>query len=247
MELRDARLVDPDLGPDLLHRDVAEVVEPDDLALARRQRLEGLADARPGLGRLVGAVRASGVSGGTQTSGSITSGRPVRRRRQHRRRLDGADADDGAAEPGFVGADAGGQVGQGRLGAGLAAEGFAGGLELAALAADAARPGILAQRVDHGAADPALGEGLELDAAAVVVAVRGVDQADHPVLHQIAQVDRVRHRRSHPTGNGLDEGQAGDDAVLRGHGVDGGVGHGVSGSLSRRRSAGAPGVDAAPL
>ena len=117
--------------------------------------------------------------------------------------------------------DAGGQVGQRRLGAGLAAQGLAGRLELAALAADAARPGVLAQRVDHGAPDAALGEGLELDAAAVVVAVRGVDEADHPVLHQVAEVDRVRHRRGHPAGNGFDEGQAGDDAILRGHGVDG--------------------------
>ena len=174
-------------------------------------------------------------------------GRPVRRRRQHRRRLDGADADDGAAEARLVGADAGGQVGQGRLGARLAAQRLAGRLELAALTADAARPGVLAQRVDHGAADAALGEGLELDAATVVVAMRGVDQADHPVLHQVTEVDRVRHRRSHPTGNGLDERQAGDDTILRGHGVDGEVGHVVSGCRSRGRSRAPPRVDAAPL
>jgi len=43
------------------------------------------------------------------------------------------------------------------------AEFFARRFELAPDAAHAARPGVLAQRVDHRAADATLGEGLELD------------------------------------------------------------------------------------
>jgi hypothetical protein len=225
MQLRDARLVDPDAGPDLLHRDLAEVVEPDDLALARRQGLQGLANAVAGLGRLVGAVGHRRLRRNAEIRQHHVW-RAVRRGRQHRRRFNGADANDGPAQPDLVGPDPGGQVGQGRLGTGLAADRFARRLELATLSPNPTRPGVLAQRVDHGAADAALGERLELDAATIVVAMRGVDQAHHPVLHQIAQVDRVRHRRSHPAGNGFDERQAGDDAVLRGHELDGGVGHG---------------------
>ena len=143
--------------------------------------------------------------------------------------------------------DARGEVGQRRLGAGLAAERFAGRLELATLAADAARPGVLAQRVDHRAADATLGEGLELDAAALVEAVRGVDQADHPVLDQVAQVDRVRHRRGHPARHGFDERQAGDDAVLRGDEVEVQVGHGRLRLPVARALRGAPGWYAAHM
>jgi len=223
VELRDARLVDADLGADLLHRDVAEVIEPDDLALARRQRLQGVADAVPRFGRLIGAIRRRRLRRHADVRQHHLE-RTVRRR-QHRRRLDRADADDGAAETRFVGADAGRKIGQRRLGAGLAAEGLARGLELAALAADAARPGVLAQRVDHRPADAALGEGLELDPARVVVAVRGVDQADHAVLDEVSQVDGVRHRGGHPARDGLDEREARDDAVLRGHGFEVRVDH----------------------
>src|SRR5881392_4131597 len=50
-----------------------------------------------------------------------------------------------------------------RFSAELAAQGLAGGVELAALAAHAARPRVAAKRIDHGAAHPPLGEGLELD------------------------------------------------------------------------------------
>jgi len=70
-------------------------------------------------------------------------------------------------------------------------------LQLTTHAAHAARPGILAERVDHRTPNAPLGEGLELDAARIVEAVRGVDQPDHAVLHEIAEVDRMRHRRRH--------------------------------------------------
>ena len=113
----------------------------------------------------------------------------------------------------------GGQVGHRRLVPELAAQLLARGLELAALAADAARPGVLAQRVDHRAADAPFGEGLELDAAVLVEAVGGVDQADHAVLDQVADVDRVRHRGRHAAGERFDERQAGDDATGSGQAV----------------------------
>ena len=120
--------------------------------------------------------------------------------RERRRRFDGADADDRPLEARLVGADAPGQVGQRRLGAELAAQLLARGLELAADAADAARPGVAAERVDHRAAHPALGERLELDAPRLVEAVRGVDEPEHAVLDEVAQVDRVRHGRRHAAG-----------------------------------------------
>jgi hypothetical protein len=45
MKLRYSRLVDADLGADLLHRGFLVVVEPDDFLLARRERFDGRADA----------------------------------------------------------------------------------------------------------------------------------------------------------------------------------------------------------
>ena len=51
-----------------------------------------------------------------------------------------------------------------RLVAELAPQRFARRVELAPLAANAARPGVAPQRVDHGAADPPLGKRFELDA-----------------------------------------------------------------------------------
>ncbi len=106
------------------------------------------------------------------------------------------------------------EVGQRGLAAGADAERLAGGLELAADASHAAGPGVAAQGVDHGAADAALGEGLEADAPAFVVPVHGVDEANHPVLHQVADVHAGGHRGGHSTGKGLDERPAGDHATL---------------------------------
>ena len=133
---------------------------------------------------------------------------------ERRRRFDRVDANDRAAQSLLVGADARGQIGHRRLVSELAAQRFARRVELAALTAHAARPRIAAQRVDHRAANAPLGEGLELDAAVLVEAVRGVDQADHAVLHEIADVDRVRHRRRHAAGERFDERQTGDDAAI---------------------------------
>src|SRR5262249_19579798 len=106
-----------------------------------------------------------------------------------RRRLDGVDSNDGAAETLLVRADAGRQVRHRRFMSKLAAERFARRVELAPLAAHATRPGVLAERVDHRAADAALGERLELDPARLVEAVRRVDQAEDAVLHEIGDID----------------------------------------------------------
>jgi len=88
-----------------------------------------------------------------------------------------------------------------------------GGLQLAAHPAHAARPGVLAQRIDHRPADAAFRKRLELDAARVVEAVGGIDQADHAILHQVAQVDRVRHGCRHAAGQCFDKRDAGFDAA----------------------------------
>ena len=74
---------------------------------------------------------------------------------------------------------------------------------------------VAPQRVDHGAAHAALGEGLELDAARFVEAVRRVNQPDDAVLHQIADVNGVRHGRRHAAGELFHEGDAVDDARIR--------------------------------
>jgi len=95
----------------------------------------------------------------------------------------------------------------------LGAELLARGLQLAPDPAHAARPRVLAERVDHGPADPPLGKGLELDPTAVVEAMGGVDETDDAVLDQVAQVDRMRHRRRHPSRQCLHEGQSSLNAV----------------------------------
>jgi len=82
-----------------------------------------------------------------------------------------------------------GEVGERRLASQLATQLLARRLELAALTAHAARPGVLAERVDHRPPDAAFRECLELDAARFVESVRGVDQPDDPVLDEIADVD----------------------------------------------------------
>src|SRR5262249_56591377 len=99
-----------------------------------------------------------------------------------------------------------------RRGAELAAKFCARRLELAALAADAARPRIAAQRVDHRAAHAPLGEGFELDPAGFVETERGVDQAEDAILHEIAQLDGMRHRRGDAARQRFDERNAGGNA-----------------------------------
>jgi len=92
------------------------------------------------------------------------------------------------------------------------------GFQLAPDAPHAARPGVLAQRVDHRAANATLGERLELDAARVIKTMRRVDQPDDAVLHQVAEIDRMRHGRRHSTRERLNKRQSRFDSV----GVTGG-------------------------
>ena len=114
-------------------------------------------------------------------------------------------------EPGLVRPDPRGEIRERRLGAELAPQLFARRLELAALAAHAARPGVTPERVDHRAADAALGEGFELDAARFVEPERRVDETEHAVLDQVSQLDRVRHRRGDAPRQRFHEGKTGGD------------------------------------
>ena len=127
------------------------------------QRLDGRAHALACFELLVGGVGRIGLGG--HQRGRQRALVEVLAGGERRGRFDRVDADDRAAQALLVGSDAGGQIGQRRLVSQLAAQRLARGVELAALAADAARPGVAAQRVDHRAADAPLGEGLELDAA----------------------------------------------------------------------------------
>jgi len=187
VQLRDARFVDAELGADVLHRHFVVVVERDHALLARRQRGDGVADAVLHLVALVlhvGALRLRGH----EHRGQLRLV-DVLRAREGRGRFDRVDAHDRLPQALLVGADRLGEIGERRLVSERRAQLLARGFELATHAAHAARPGILAERVDHRAADAPLGEGLELDAARIVEAVRGVDQPDHAVLHEIAEVD----------------------------------------------------------
>ena len=212
VELRDARFVDADLGADLLHRRFAVVVEADDLALARRQRRDRGADAVAHFAaprtpcRATAAPRAPAPAGSDAPStfspadsGDVDSMVLMRTIVRPRR---------ASSEP-----DPRREVRQRRLGAELAPQLLARRFELAALTADAARPGVAAERVDHRAAHPPLGEGLELDARALVEAAGRVDEPDHAVLHQVAELDRMRHRGRHAARERLDERQSGGNAI----------------------------------
>src|SRR5205823_4234945 len=73
--------------------------------------------------------------------------------------------------------------------------------------------GIAPERVDHRAAHAALRERLELDAAGLVEAERRVDQPEHTVLDQVAELDRVRHRGGDAARQRFHEREAGGDAI----------------------------------
>ena len=203
MKLRDARLVHADLLPDLLHRGVAEVVERENAALAGRQTAKRGTHA---VARLVLFEQPIGSDRFTRHEHRRKRGAVERLQvGQRRGGLDGADAHDRALELRFVGADPARQIGQARLGAELTAELFARRFEFATDAADAARPGVTAKRVDHRATHPSLGERLELDPARLVEPVRRVDQTQHAVLDEIAEIDRMGHRRGHASRQRLDK------------------------------------------
>jgi hypothetical protein len=93
-------------------------------------------------------------------------------------------------------------------------------VNLTPLAADTARPGVAPKGVDHRATDSPLGEGLELDPAALVEATGCVDEPKDPVLDEIANVDGVGHGRRHPASQGFNERQAGNDSPVLIDGLD---------------------------
>ena len=72
--------------------------------------------------------------------------------------------------------------------------------------------------------------------ARLVEAAGGVDQPEHPVLDQVAQLDGVRHRRGDAARERFHERQAGGDAVTL-TGDEGLTLHGLSSRIVRRRHA----------
>ena len=96
----------------------------------------------------------------------------------------------------------------------LASELFARGLKLPALAANASRPSILAQSVDHGSPNSTFGERLELDTAPLVKPVRCVDEPYNTILDKISDVDRVGHRGRNTSGKLFYEGNTGNNARM---------------------------------
>jgi hypothetical protein len=126
------------------------------------------------------------------------------------------DANDGAAETLLVQTDLRRQIGERRLVPELTSQELSGGFELAPHTADAARPCPLPESVDHRAPDSPLGERLELDAPTCIEAAGRVDETEHPVLHQVSHVNRVRHGGGEPPGKRFHEGQAIHDSTAVG-------------------------------
>jgi hypothetical protein len=209
VQLRDTRLVDPDLGADLLHGHFAVVVKADHFSLAPRQRLDGGADALTRFELFVRGVGCVGLRRHQRCRQRALV--HVLPRRQRRGGFDGVNPENRPTQPLFVRSHLGGKFSVRRLVAELTAERFARRVELASLAADAARPGIAPEGVDHGAAHPALGKCFELDAAVFVEPVRGVDEPDDAVLDEVTDIDRIRHGRRHTAREGFDKRDPRDD------------------------------------
>ena len=198
MQLRDARFVHAQLGADVLHRHFVVVVEGDHPLLARRQRRNCVADAVAHFLAFVFEIRTLRLRRHQHRRQlRLVDGVGVRERR---RGFDGVDADDGLAEPLLIRSDRLREIGQRGLVSERGTQLLARRFELASHAPHAARPRVLAQRIDHRAADAPLGEGFELDAARIVKTMRRINQTNYAVLHQITEVDRMRHRRGHSPG-----------------------------------------------
>jgi hypothetical protein len=96
----------------------------------------------------------------------------------------------------------------------LTSQFLASGFELAALTTDPARPGVLAQSVDHGSPYATFGKRLEFDAARLIEPVRCVDEPNDTVLDKISDVDRVGHRGRNTSGELFYKGNAGNNARI---------------------------------
>jgi len=211
VQLRDARFIHPELLANRLHRGVAEVVERNQLLVTHRKISHGLADTKT---LLIGFVQRVGTGrlGWYQHAvmgilvGHIGG-------RLHRGRLNRGNAHHRALQMGFILAKRVGQLGQRGLVTQTLAQGHPGRFDLATDTAHPAGPGILPQRVNHGAADAAFRKGLELDTPRFIEPLRRINQTQHTVLHQVTNLDRVGHRRSHAARQCLDEWKAGSDTV----------------------------------
>jgi len=107
-----------------------------------------------------------------------------------------------------------GEFGLGRLAAVLLLEAVDRRLDAAHVAAQAARqPVVLAQAVEHGAADALRGVGLELRAEPLFVAPERIEQAHHAVLDQVVHVHAGRQLGHELEGDALDQGSVGLDEV----------------------------------
>jgi len=94
----------------------------------------------------------------------------------------------------------------------LPTELFAGRFQLAPLPAHTARPGVLAQRVDHRTPDSPFGKGFKLDPARLIEAVGRVYQTDDAILHKIPDINRMGHRSCDAASQLLHEGDASKDS-----------------------------------
>jgi len=211
MQLRNARLIHAELFSNRLHRRIAEIVERDQFLIAGRQAGHRLAHAQALLVGFIDRVGAGGFGGHQHSVVRILVTHIGGR--LGRRRFDGRNAHHRALQVVFVLAQCLGQLGQRGLVSQPLAQRHSRRFNVAADAAHTARPGVLAQRVDHRATDAAFGEGFELDAPCVIEALCGINQSEHSVLDQIAHLDRVRHRRGHAPRQGLNERKAGRHAV----------------------------------
>jgi len=193
MQLRHAGLVDANFASDLLHPRFAVVVAANNRLFAWRQRGDCGTHANPDLLAFKRRVRLFGFGWDQRLRqrgliNVVVIG-------DRRGGLNGLNTDDRAAEPLFVSAHLRGEIRQRRLATVLAPQRFARGFKLAPLAPHAARPGVLAQGINHRTADTTLGKRLELDAPAFVEATGRVDESDDAVLNKIPNIYRVRHRR----------------------------------------------------
>jgi len=211
VQLRHPRFIHAQLFADGLHRGIPEVVQRNQLLITLGKAGHGFPHPQPLFIGLVEGVGACGFRRHEHAVRRIVVA--LLGRRLGRCRLDGRNAHHRALQMLFVPAQSPGEVGQRGFVSEALAERDTRGFDFAPDTADASGPGILAQRVDHGATDAALGKGLELDAPRLVKTLRGVNQSKHAILHQIADLNGVRHRRGHTASQCLDEREAGSHAV----------------------------------
>jgi hypothetical protein len=212
VQLRNARLVDTNLGANLFHCGLTVVIEADHFLLSGWQRRDRRAHAILGFLPFVGGV---GLFGFRRNQGGWQSGFvEVFVVGQGRSRFNRVDPDDRSTEALLVGSDLRGEIRQGWFVSQFPAQLLASGFEFPALPADSTRPGVLAQSVDHGSPDSTFSERLELDAARLVKPVRCVDEPNHTILDKISNVDRVGHRGRDTSGELFYKGNAGNNARI---------------------------------